>query len=217
MNKYQRWYNNLIETRQQRIIPDSVYCERHHIVPRSLEGSDSADNLISLLPKEHFIAHLLLARIYSGSKGMKMVHALRRMLTGHKDQRYVPNSRTYEIVRSLSMSKCSGENNPMFGRTGELHPSWNRKEEIYNQSFKEKISQTSKGRKWTDEQRAKRKEAQIAYWANPENRQRQSDRIKKVEKTPEWRQKISEGQKGRTHSDETRAKISAARKQRPTT
>jgi hypothetical protein len=215
MNKYLRWYNKLIETRTDRVIPKGIYSEKHHITPKSLGGNDSPENLIDLLPREHFVAHLLLARIYCGSAGMKMVYALRRMLTGHKDYRYIPNSRTYEIIRKLSMEKCSGENNPMFGRTGENHPSYEKKEQIYNQEFKEKISQTSKGRKWTEEQREKRKASQTAYWANPENRKRQSEKIKQVEKTPEWRQKISDGQRGRVHSPETREKISVAKKQRP--
>jgi hypothetical protein len=213
MNKYQRWYDLLIETRRGRILPAETYAENHHIIPRSLGGTDSKDNLIRLLPREHFIAHLLLARIHCGSNGMKMAHALRRMISGHKGKRYTPTSRTYQLIRSISMEKCSGDNNPMWGRTGELHPTWGRKEEIYNDEFKEKISQTSKGRKWSEEQRAKRRESQLKYWADPENRVKQSERIKKVERTAEWNAKISEGQKGRVQSPETRAKISVARKQ----
>jgi hypothetical protein len=45
-------------------------------------------------------------------------------------------------------------------------------------------------------------------------RKKQSERLKKIEKTDEWKNRISEGQKGRVHSLETRQKISVARKQR---
>jgi hypothetical protein len=115
------------------------------------------------------------------------------------------------------MEKCSGENNPMWGRTGEDHPSHGRKDQIYNDEFKAKISSTSKGRVWTEEQRAKRRASQLAYWANPENRKRQSEKIKQIEKTDTWKKRISEGQQGRVHSPETRAKISVARKQQKRT
>ena len=214
MNKYERWYSDLMSTRKTRILPKSVYAERHHIIPRCLGGTDDADNIVRLLTKEHFIAHLLLARIHSGKDGMRMVHALRRMLTGNQSHRYIPNSRTYQTIRTLSMEKCSGENNPMWGKTGENHPSYGKHEQIYTEEFRKKVGEKSKGRVWTEEQRAKRKAAQIAYWADPENRKKQSVKLKQVERTEEWNKKISEGQKGRIHSPETRAKISQAR-QRP--
>ena len=210
MNKYERWYNTLISTRKLRTFPDNVYTEKHHIIPRSLGGSNEPSNIVKLSPREHFIAHLLLARIHSGARGMRMVHALRRMLTGGNGNRYIPNSRMYQIVRTLSMEKCSKENNPMWGRTGKNHPNFGK---IYSEEQRKRIGEKSKGRVWTDEQRAKRRESQLAYWANPANRKKQSDRLKQVERTEEWNRKISEGQKGRVHSPETRAKISAARKQ----
>lgn len=214
MNKYLRWYNSLIETRRNRSLPKDVYTEKHHIIPRSLGGDNSKDNLIVLLPREHFIAHLLLAKIHTGKDGMKMAHALMRMLTGGIDKRYRPNSRTYSVIRSITMKQCSGENNHMTWRTGHLHPSWGKKEEIYNDEFKSKVGAASKGRKWTPEQRAKRVEQMKAYWADPANRERQSKKLSSVERSDEWKRRISESQKGRVQSDETRAKISAARQKK---
>lgn len=213
MNKYQIRYNRFIESRRSRDLEEGQYTEKHHIIPRSLGGDNSPENLIDLTAREHFIAHLLLAKIYSGQDGMKMTHALRRMTTGHKEKRYYPTSRTYALIRKISMEKCSGENNPMWGRTGENHPSWGKYDQIYTEELRKRIGEKSKGRKWTEEQRRKRRESQLAYWANPENRKRQSEKIKQVEKTEEWRHRISEGQKGRVHSPETRQKISAAKKQ----
>lgn len=53
--------------------PDSdyVYCENHHIVPRSLGGSDDAANLVLLTYKERLVAHLLLAKFSTGSDKYK--------------------------------------------------------------------------------------------------------------------------------------------------
>ena len=71
MEKYKSWYNTLMATRKLRKAPDG-YTENHHIIPKSLGGTDTAENLVRLSPREHFIAHLLLARIYSGRDGMRM-------------------------------------------------------------------------------------------------------------------------------------------------
>ena len=43
------------------------YSEKHHIKPRSLNGSDEADNIVKLTAPDHLFAHALLARIYKGS------------------------------------------------------------------------------------------------------------------------------------------------------
>lgn len=186
MDKYTNWYQKLILTRKERILPFGTYVEKHHIRPRSLGGSNDIDNLISLLPREHFIAHLLLARMHCGKDGMKMVHALRRMLTGGNGNRYIPNSRIYSLIRTLSMLKCSGENNPMHGRTGEKHPSYGRKELIYNEEFKAKISATSKGRiPWN-------KGLTGVQAVSDETKKKMSASGKGRAKTDEWKKKMKE-------------------------
>ena len=45
------------------------YCEVHHIVPRSLGGSNDKDNLISLTPRQHYIAHWMLWKACGGVAG----------------------------------------------------------------------------------------------------------------------------------------------------
>ena len=42
------------------------YTEKHHAIPKSLGGENTGENIVPLTPKEHFIAHLLLAKIYGG-------------------------------------------------------------------------------------------------------------------------------------------------------
>ena len=84
-------YSQLISHAQIRGKVDG-YKERHHIIPKALGGSDSKGNLIELTAREHFIAHMLLARIHGGS----MWHAV-QMLSGN-DGFYI-NSRLYEIAK----------------------------------------------------------------------------------------------------------------------
>jgi hypothetical protein len=102
-NKYTRWYNQLIDSRKQRIIPQGIYYETHHIIPRSLGGNNFKENKISLLPKEHFVAHLLLTKMFNGQAKYKMWKAFNMMLTENiVDQtRYRPTARYYELARQL--------------------------------------------------------------------------------------------------------------------
>lgn len=209
MNKYETWYQSLIKSRQNRVLSSDEYTEKHHIIPRSLGGSDTADNLITLTAREHFIAHLLLARIYSGNAGMKMVHALRRMLTGNN--RYTPNSRTYSVIRKLSMEKCSGMHNPMFGRTGESHPNFGKYDQIWTEELRQKVGASSKGRKWTPEQREKLVQSHKEKWADPEFKQKMSAVHRGRPKSEEHKEKIRQALKGRVFSDETRAKMSKSK------
>ena len=41
--------------------PDGIIYERHHIIPRCIGGTDDIFNLVDLTPREHYIAHKLLA------------------------------------------------------------------------------------------------------------------------------------------------------------
>lgn len=68
---HSKHYNKLIEKAKNRVAP-SGYVEKHHIIPRSLGGSDKACNIVVLTAREHFVAHQLLAHIHGG----KMWYAL---------------------------------------------------------------------------------------------------------------------------------------------
>ncbi len=59
---YSRIYNELIKNAKCRKIEG--YVERHHIIPKCIGGSNDSDNIVKLTAKEHFIAHLLLIKIY---------------------------------------------------------------------------------------------------------------------------------------------------------
>ena len=49
---YQKHYDRLIETRQSRILESNVYYEKHHILPKSLGGSNDELNLVKLTPRD---------------------------------------------------------------------------------------------------------------------------------------------------------------------
>ena len=64
-NHHLNRYNRFIDSLKNQVV--SGYCEKHHILPRSLGGSDDASNLIVLTPRQHYIAHWMLWKAYGGS------------------------------------------------------------------------------------------------------------------------------------------------------
>jgi hypothetical protein len=65
---YQRIYSAFIASRKAIEHTHEGYTEKHHIVPRSLGGSDDRENLVKLTPEDHFFAHLLLAKATNSAK-----------------------------------------------------------------------------------------------------------------------------------------------------
>lgn len=140
-NKYTRIYYMIIERAQSRTL--TSYTEIHHIVPRSLGGSNNADNLVSLTPREHFICHLLLPKMLTGENKYKMLYAY-IMMSG----RQVYHSKSYSLHRreysNLLSEQMSGEGNPMHGvdRSGKKNTFYGR---THTQESREKISKAKQG------------------------------------------------------------------------
>lgn len=121
--KYSRWYRNIVQAAALRTI--DTYTESHHIIPRSMGGSDEKANRVDLTAREHFICHWLLTKIFKSGKGQwKMLNALRMMRADNsrdKTKRYSTKitARVYESIREtyakLQSEKNSGEGNPMHG------------------------------------------------------------------------------------------------------
>jgi hypothetical protein len=61
-----------------------IYTEVHHIIPRSLGGTDCVSNLVELLPEEHIFIHMLRYRIYNMREDML---AVRFMLNGYSSRK----------------------------------------------------------------------------------------------------------------------------------
>lgn len=117
---YQRIYNNIISNRKQNPLTEG-YGETHHIVPRSLGGTDNKNNLVRLTAREHFVCHCLLSKMYEKEsfEWYKMNHALMMMKTRSASQQRYFNSHLYEYFKenfSSVMSKSqTGNNNSQHG------------------------------------------------------------------------------------------------------
>lgn len=65
---YRLHYNRLMDRAKERVL--SGYRERHHIQPKCMGGGDNPENLVYLTGEEHYVAHLLLVKIYPKVKGL---------------------------------------------------------------------------------------------------------------------------------------------------
>lgn len=117
---YKRLYQQIIEHRQSN--PVDGYTERHHIIPRSLGGTDDASNLVDLAAREHFICHYLLAKMYpaDSNEWHKMNHAFMMMRSASGNQDRYFNSRLYESAkqnfRKVMSRAQSGTQNSQHGK-----------------------------------------------------------------------------------------------------
>ena len=97
-NKYTTCYFNIINQAQHRQL-DS-YSESHHIIPKSLGGNNTSENLVRLTPREHFICHLLLTKMVESTNKNKMVYALWMMNKGNSNQHRVKvTSKIYSMIK----------------------------------------------------------------------------------------------------------------------
>jgi len=118
METYNEFINNILNTRGRFNCGDE-YHERHHIMPRCIDGTDDEDNLIDLYAQEHFIAHKLLAQ--ENPENEKLVYAWWMMahVENPSQEHYELTPEEYEEVRvcfaKTHSVQMTGEGNPRFG------------------------------------------------------------------------------------------------------
>jgi hypothetical protein len=180
-NKYSQTYYNIIERAKSRL--KHGYTESHHILPKSLGGTNDPDNLVNLTAREHYICHLLLTKFTEGIAYQKMSYALHRIT--NKKENYIKSSRIYEMIRVAhsTMLSESMKGVSFLERCGVPYA-----HEI-SEYQKERIRESNKNRLWTDEMRKKMSDSQKQrYKERPET-------FVKPEWKPESRKKISESRK----------------------
>ena len=77
------------------------YFEKHHIIPRCMQGNNTKENIVMLTAREHFLAHWLLCRIYPDNN--KIAHAFWMMCNWKSTVQYrvTPNSRIYQEAKEI--------------------------------------------------------------------------------------------------------------------
>lgn len=181
-NKYSSWYYKIIDHAKTRNLTSGF--EKHHIIPKSLGGTNQRQNIAKLTPREHFVCHLLLTKMTQGINKAKMVNAALRLSNDHKGR--CVNSRIYQIIKQERAKYLSengrGTNNNFYGRT-------------HSEETKKKMSAARRNWSYTEEHIAKFKGR-----VSPMKGKTHSD---------DTRKKLSEVGKLRKPSTETKEKTSA--------
>ena len=199
-NKYKGWYDQIMDRAKDRVIDG--YSERHHIVPRTLGGSNDKSNIVRLTYREHFLAHWCLVKFTFGWDRKKMLHGLHRM--GHaqsSDKKIITAGWQYAVARKaqrdalLAVPKSAETRVRMsaaqIGNTKAL----GKKTQSVN--LRDATAQRNRERIFTPELRANLAKAQIGKHASEATKQ-----------------KMSRSQTGRKHSPETIAKMRISAKAR---
>ena len=101
-NKYTSIYYSIIERSKNRNI--SGYTEKHHIIPKSLGGTNNTSNIVILTAREHYICHVLLTKMTIGINKIKMIHAATAFSTWaskRHDRKLKINSRIFQTLKEL--------------------------------------------------------------------------------------------------------------------
>jgi hypothetical protein len=149
---YLQIYSDLINKAKNRNIIG--YKEKHHILPKSMGGSNDKSNIVELTAKEHYLAHLLLYKIYNN---IEMHNSLWFMSNGKNGKRYNVSSRKYEELRKDRSERLSkllvGDKNPFYGKK-------------HNKNTIDIIKEKNKGKVNSDETRRKMKISRVGRTPN---------------------------------------------------
>lgn len=141
-NEFTKEYFKIIELYKQQ--PVIGYCESHHIVPKSLGGSNRKDNIINLPARDHFKCHQLLVKMTEGEAHGKMWSALWRMMNKQSKNQI----RDFEIIAEeyeearlqhaqIHSIRMSGTGNPFFNKQ-------------HTEQARERMSKAKKGKTYEE-------------------------------------------------------------------
>ena len=184
--RYFQKYLDFCHSRQCRGIKRTKGFHRHHIFPKSFERIDENWNIVLLTHREHYIAHLLLVKACEHSKALKgFIHVARKV--------GITNSRAYSSRESAWRQSQKDH------MTAHYSDPENRR----------KTGEKSKGKKRTEEQKQRQREAAIRKYQNPEEREKaRQAALNRKPYTPEQLENFSAAAKKRMENVETRNKIS---------
>ena len=193
-----KWYNNIIANAIMNPKIDG-YTETHHIIPKSLGGTNDETNLVKLSAREHFLCHWLLVKMTSGSSQIKMSFAFNSFRRSSKNQQRSLTSRQYSIVRKVVSTARSRF---LQGNTYNL----GKKRKPLSDEHKKKISDAKKGRVMSEENKLK---ISLSLKGKPKS-QSTKEKMRKP-KSASHAENIRLANVGKRLSEETKKKISLSR------
>ena len=174
-------------TRYERFIewcrtsPKEGGIEKHHILPKSMGGTDEEENIIALTYREHFIAHWMLWKIH---RNQEMADAF--WLMAHTKQYRRMNSRTFQKLkeqRNLVLSRRMSENNP------STWPSVKEKRRVA--ALGNDWGRANKGFKKTEQQIENHKKSLLEYYKNNTTSDKQKSSVAEANRKRANKPKVS--------------------------
>ena len=173
---YEAHYSSLIERARGRLISGCI--ERHHVLPRCIGGGNEKENIVSLTPEEHYVAHQLLVKMYPKERGL--LYAAIFMA------KHSPNNKTFGWLRRRFIDSQKGNKHAL----GIKRPPETRA----------RMSAAQKGNK--------KGRANLGKPKSQSQKEKQSSVMRGRKPTDQARQKMSVAGRGKTKSAEHRANIS---------
>jgi hypothetical protein len=193
-SKYSRWYFNIIYS--AKLNPPNGAAERHHILPKSLGGSNDKNNIVKLTPKQHFICHRLLVKMTTGIARQKMVYAF--WIMSNKKRLHTVSSNSYSEAKRLIQDVMSSRH-----ITDEFRRQCSERMRGKKMlpSTKEALLKAITGKEQTDVTKQKIRESLTGWYKNNTNTRVGQKR------TDEQKKRISDAKKISWHKKQLQAKV----------
>jgi len=172
---YEHIYNQLCLRSQSRKWKKFTY-EKHHIIPKSMGGSDKKSNIAILTPREHALAHLLLVRFLTGEHKAKMIFALKSMMSYRNKHRGQLTTRQYETIRQTFQTLSqSPEYRAMRSEITKAQWTPERRAAVAEKARQQWATGPKRESFSSDEYRAKKSQQMKQRWQDPEYQKQVSD------------------------------------------
>lgn len=151
------------------------YYERHHIVPRSMGGSDKQSNIVSLTARQHYLAHWLLYKVHRNSAMATAWYFMRIHSSG---KRYVSSSFEYARkahIKHLVGRKLSDEHKEKIRLAGIGRSGTKRQREA--------AANSNRNREWSEEAREKASKAKKGIYTRGKHGRARKVRVIEINKT----------------------------------
>ena len=116
---YQKIYDEIIERAKLRGLNKKLldgYYEKHHIIPRCMNGTNDKSNLVLLTGREHYLCHYLLWQTNKENKSLFFAYKMMTTVkTKNQKRKAVLSSKQYEIIKINRSKLMLNENNPKYG------------------------------------------------------------------------------------------------------
>ena len=235
---YTAHYNRLIERARYRVLEG--YSERHHVLPKCMEGDNKPSNIVELTAEEHYVAHQLLVKMYPSVRGLATAAVrMAKQCTGNKAYGWLRKRHAIaaanfwkgrkrgpfspEHLANMSAVRIGKKGSP---RSAECRARMSKKlrgRKISKEQI-EKLVASRRGKPLSKEARAKISIAHIGnthalgHRHSDEARKKMSEQRRGKKRGPlslEHRAAVGAANRRRVVSQETREKIGAAQRGKP--